>query len=151
MYQGTEFLSDRIEQKLALLGQLCDLGRRQVALIEAGDMAQLLKLLSAKQRLLAALQSLERELDPFRDEDPEARVWLSPAHRRKCAENTAACEELLRFIVEQERNSETRMRMRRDQAAARLDGAHSVAAAHRAYTAEEFPAPAAARLDLTQG
>jgi hypothetical protein len=149
MSQATEILSDRIEQKLALLGQLRDLGRRQAALIEAGDLTQLLKLLSAKQRLLAALQSVERELDPFRDEDPEKRVWMSPAHRQQCAQNAAACEELLCSIVEQERESEAQMKLRRDEAAARLDGAHSVAAAHRAYSAEEFPA--AGCLDLTQG
>ena len=61
MREATEILGDRIEQKLALLGQLRDLGRRQTALIETGDLTQLLKLLSAKQRLLAALQALERE------------------------------------------------------------------------------------------
>jgi hypothetical protein len=149
MPQATEILSDRIEQKLALLEQLRDLGRRQLALIEAGDLTRLLKLLSAKQRLLAALQSLERELDPFRSEDPEARVWTSPTHRQKCAQNAAACEELLRSIVEQERQSEAEMIVRRDEAAARLDGAHWVAAAHLAYSAEEFRT--AARLDLTQG
>src|SRR5574339_123250 len=138
MPQATEILRDRIEQKLALLEQLRDLGRRQLALIEAGDLTQLLKLLSAKQRLLAALQTLERELDPFRSEDPEARVWTSPAHRQKCAQNAAACEELLRSIVEQERQSEAQMIVRLDDSAARLEGAHSVAAAHRAYSAEEF-------------
>jgi hypothetical protein len=149
MSPSTEILSDRIDQKLALLEQLRDLGRRQAALIEAGDMTQLLKLLSAKQRLLQALHSLERDLDPFRGEDPQARVWSSPAHRKKCAENASACEELLRLIVEQERNCEEQMRLRRDEAAARLDEAHSVAAAHRAYAAEVTPA--AVRLDLTQG
>jgi hypothetical protein len=149
MSEATEILSDRIERKLALLGQLRDLGRRQAELIEAGDLTQLLKLLSAKQRLLAALQSLERELDPFRDEDPDARVWISPAHRQQCAKNAAACEEMLQSIVEQERHSENQMRLRRDEAAARLDGAHSVTAAHRAYAAEEFQA--SRRLDLTQG
>jgi hypothetical protein len=149
MQEATEILGDRIEQKLALLGQLRDLGGRQTALIEGGDLTQLLKLLSAKQRLLAALQALERELDPFRGEDPLARVWASPEHRQKCAKNAAACEDLLRSIVEQERQSETRMKLRRDEAAARLDGAHSVAAAHLAYRAGEFPA--AACLDITQG
>jgi len=149
MSQVTEFLSERIEQKLALLGQLRDLGQRQAGLIEIGDMTQLLKLLSAKQRLLAALQSLERELDPFRHEEPESRQWTSPAHRQRCAVNAAACEEMLRVIVDQERQSEAQMKLRRDEAAARLDGAGSVAAAHRAYVADQ--SPAATHLDLLQG
>jgi hypothetical protein len=149
MCQATEILNDRIEQKHALLVQLRDLGLRQNELIQAGDMTQLLKLLAAKQRLLAALVSLERELDPFRGEDPEARQWSSAEHRQRCAKNAAACEELLRSIVEQERKSEAHMKLRRDEAAARLHGAHSVSAAHQAYAAETIPA--SGQLDLTQG
>ena len=149
MPETTEILSERIEQKLALLSQLRDLGFHQAALIRAGDMTQLLKLLSAKQRLLAALQALERQLDPFRDDDPEARVWASAAHRQRCAEAAAACEALLRSIVEQERESESQMMRRRDEAAARLHGAQSAAEVHHAYAAESFCAPS--RLDLTQG
>ena len=53
-------------------------------------MTDLLKLLAAKQTVLDQLQQVERQLDPFRDEDPEARVWRSPADaplpgtRRRC-------------------------------------------------------------------
>lgn len=149
MPQATVLLTERMEQKLALLVQLRDLGLHQAALIGAGDMTQLLKLLAAKQRLLAALQSLERELDRFRSDDPEARVWTSLEHRRRCAETAAACEELLRTIVEQERQSESQMRLRREEAAVQLQGAHYVAEVHHAYLAE--PLPASSQLDLTQG
>jgi hypothetical protein len=149
MPQATALLTERMEQKRALLGQLRDLGLHQAALIGAGDMTQLLKLLAAKQRLLAALQSLERELDRFRGDDPETRMWTSPEHRRRCADTAAACEELLRAIVEQERQSESQMRLRREEAAVQLQGAHSAAEVHHAYLAEPFPA--SSQLDLTQG
>src|SRR4051812_15511589 len=102
MRHSTDILSERLEQKLELLSQLRDLGLHQAALIRAGDMTQLLKLLSAKQRLLAALQSLERALDPFRHEDPETRVWTSAAACQRSAQIAAECEELLRTIVEEE-------------------------------------------------
>ena len=146
---ATTLLTERIEQKLALLLQLRDLGLRQAALIESGDMTQLLKLLAAKQRLLAALQSVERELDRFRGDDPEARVWASPEHRRRCAETAAACEDLLRTIVEQERLSESQMRDRRERAAAQLQGAHYASEVHHAYLAETHNA--SSHLDLMQG
>jgi hypothetical protein len=149
MPQATQLLSERMEQKLALLAQLRDLGLHQAALIRAGDMTQLLRLLAAKHRLLAALQSLERDLDRFRAEDPERRDWESPEHRRRCADTAAACEELLRSIVEQERQSESQMIVRREEAAAQLEFARCAAEVHHAYLAEPFPATS--QLDLTQG
>jgi hypothetical protein len=149
MSQATELLAERMEQKLSLLLQLRDLGRHQSVLIDAGDFTQLLKLLSAKQRLIAALQTIERALDPFRGEDPDARIWASPARRQKCAEMADACEGQLRAIVEQERMSESQMAFRRDEAAARLEGAHSTAQVRHAYIAESLPT--SNQLDLTQG
>ena len=149
MYLATQLLTQRIEQKLALLAQLRDLGLHQAALIESGDMTQLLKLLAAKQRLLNALQSLERELDRFRNEDPQSREWASPDERRRCAENAAACEDLLRAIVQRERESESQMALRRAQTAAQLHGAHSAAEVHHAYLGK--PSSASSQLDLTQG
>jgi hypothetical protein len=151
MTQATALLTERMEQKLGLLAQLRDLGLHQAALIDAGDMTQLLKLLAAKQRLLAALQSLERELDRFRGDDPESRIWMSPEHRRRCADTAAACEELLRAVVEQERQSESQMRIRREDAAAQLEGTRCAAEVHHAYLAEPFHAHASSQLDLTQG
>jgi len=149
MPYSTDILTERMRQKLELLVQLRDLGLHQQVLIRSGDMTQLLKLLAAKQRLLSALQSLERGLDPFRDETPESRVWKSPAHRLRCAQMSSACEDLLRAIVEQERQSETQMTLRRDEAAARLEGAHFAAEVHRAYGQETPERPG--QLDLTQG
>ena len=149
MPQDTANLTERMEQKLALLGQLRELGVHQAALIGTGDMTQLLKLLAAKQRLLAVLQSLERELDRFRGDDPERRVWASPDHRQHCADTAAKCEALLRTIVEQERQSETQMRLRREEAAIQLQGIRSAAEVHHAYLAA--PVFVSSQLDLTQG
>jgi len=112
-------------------------------------MTQLLRLLAAKQRLLAAVQSVERHLEPFRNENPDERVWISPAHRRRCAETVAVCEELLRGIVEQERQSEIQMQRRREEAAMQLQGVHSAAEIRDAYLPEPSAAPG--QFDLTQG
>jgi flagellar biosynthesis/type III secretory pathway chaperone len=129
----TDTLADFVGQKHALLVQLRDLGRRQIESIDAGDIGQLLKILSAKQRLLAALQQIERGLDPFRNQDPERRTWRTADARRQCAQLAGNCEAILNEIMQQEKHSEEQMIMRRDEAASRLQGAHVAAEARGAY------------------
>jgi hypothetical protein len=146
---STAILSERIQQKHELLVQLRDTGLRQLELISSGDMNQLLKVLAAKQRMLGILQTVERALDPFRSEDPEKRIWRSPADRQKCAEMALCCESLLRAIVEQERQSESQMISRRNDAARRLRDIQDAAEIHRAYS--DDPAQLMGQLDLTQG
>jgi hypothetical protein len=148
MHSDTNILSQRIEQKLELLTQLRDLGQHQLALIRSCDMTQLLKLLAAKQRLLNALLTVERALDPFRDQDPEMRVWSSPVDRTRCAQSAARCEDLLAAIVQQERESQSHMTDRRDEVLAQFEAAGASALAHNAYAA---PTVRSHQLDLTQG
>ena len=73
----TDTLAELIEAKCRRLASLRELGRRQLALIEEGDMNALLDLLTTKQRSLIELQRIERALDPFRGENPDARRWRS--------------------------------------------------------------------------
>ena len=56
----TDILVQLIRAKHACLTQLRDMGRRQIELIEAGDLTALLDLLSVKQRPLADLQRVEQ-------------------------------------------------------------------------------------------
>jgi hypothetical protein len=129
----TDMLADLIRAKRTCLIQLRDMGRRQLELIDGGDMTTLLDLLAAKQRTLNQLQRVERALDPFRGQDPETRPWRSPDDRAACAEQLAQCEALLGEIVSQEKLSETQLVRRRDEAAARLQGAHLASHARGAY------------------
>ena len=145
----TAILSAHIQQKHELLVQLRDIGLRQLELIAAGDMNQLLRVLSAKQRLLGILQSIERSLDPFRSDDPARREWKSTGDRHKCAETVRSCEALLRTIVEQERKSESQMIVRRDEMARRLNAIQHAAEIHRAYAGDA--ASLVVQLDLSQG
>jgi hypothetical protein len=146
---STSTLSERIDQKHDLLVQLRDIGQRQLELIASGDMNQLLKILAAKHRLLGILQGVERSLDPFRSDDPDRRIWKSPADRQQCAEMAHRCEALLRTIVEQEREGESQMILRRNETARRLRDIQHAADIHRAYADES--APTAGQLDLSQG
>ena len=78
----TDVLAELIGKKLAVLEQLRGLSRRQSDLIADGDIQRLLAVLSAKQTLLAELQKLQQRLEPFRKQDPDARVWRIPAGSR---------------------------------------------------------------------
>jgi hypothetical protein len=137
----TDVLAQLVADKLECLSQLRALGVRQLEAIAADDLTALLRVLAGKQRLLARLQELEPALAPFRDQPPEARVWRDPADRQRCARMAELCAALLAELVEQERQSESRLLVRRDQAAAQLQGLHRRGEAQAAYRPEvDLPA-----------
>src|SRR4051812_19568135 len=129
----TNTLTQVLASKCELLVQLRQLGRQQSELIEAAELGQLLNLLAAKQRLLNGLQSVERQLDPFRAQSPDQRRWATNEDRQRCADLAAACEKLLAEVMESEKHGENRLSLRRDEAATRLQAAHFAARAHDAY------------------
>lgn len=131
----TERLARLIDDKLSCLLQLRDLGDRQQQLIEGGEMTQLLDLLATKQRFIGILQAIERDLTPFRGEDPQERVWPSPQDRSRCAERSARCNELLNELVGQEKANESLMQQRRHAVADRLHQVHAQSRASGAYRA----------------
>jgi hypothetical protein len=133
----TDHLFDLVARKCACLTELRELIRRQMELIDGGSMTRLLKVLAAKQHLLGTLQGIEQGLAPYRDQDPEARVWRSPARRAECAQQAARCQQLLHDIVTQEKDSAARMTRRRDAAASQLRATHAAARAHGAYQADK--------------
>jgi hypothetical protein len=147
MTLDTNNLAQRIAQKRDCLARLRDLGVRQIELVEQGDLGALLKVLAAKQHLIEMLQTLERELEPFHAQDPERRRWASAELRRQCADQAEECKQLLAEIVAQERQSESKLIARRDEAADRLNGVFAAGHARNAYAHE--PARGASMLDLT--
>ena len=132
----TDVLAELIRSKRECLVQLREMGRRQLELIDEGDMTGLLDVLTAKQRSLDKLQQIERSLDPFRDQDPAQRRWRTAEDRRLCTEQLEQCERLLAEIISQEKCSEGTLLKRRDEAANRLQSAHLAGQAREAYTAQ---------------
>lgn len=143
---ATDILAELIERKHRCLVQLRDAGRRQLELIEAGEMTALLDLLATKQGMLLALRKVERAMDPFRDQDPQARRWRSPEHRARCGEMLRECETLLGDIVTCEKYCEAALQQRRDATAVQLQGVQHAGRACGAYAHREQPA---GQLDLT--
>jgi len=145
----TDLMVELIGRKLACLEQLRDLSRRQADLIAEGNIQRLLSVLSAKQTLLADLQKTQQRLEPFRKQEPEARVWHSAQDRQRCRLMVERCETLLGAILVIEKRSEVEMAQRQDAARARLQSNHSSAEATRAYIRAAVPARGS--LDLSSG
>jgi hypothetical protein len=133
----TDRLSELIAAKLQVVQLLVGLARRQIELAEQAEMASLLKLLAAKQTVLDQLQRLERELDPYRDQDPERRVWRSPADRQRCQLQMDACGRALGEAMTLEKQGEAAMVRRRQAAAEALLHVQSAADAAAAYAVPE--------------
>lgn len=142
----TDLLADLIARKLACLVGLREMGRLQMELVREGEITRLLELLSTKQKAMAELQRIEKAMDPFRRQDPDARRWRTSETRSECARQLHECEALLGEIVEQEKQSEQELVRRRDEAAVRLQGAHAASQARGAYTATS--GAEGSRLDL---
>jgi hypothetical protein len=133
--RSTERLIELICKKHHVLRQLRDIGRRQMELVDGGDIAALLALLGAKQQLIAGLQTLEQELALYYAEDPDRRVWPSPQHRAACARQAAECNAFLEEIVSMEKVGAERMTERRNEVAEQLQQAHAATQVRSAYEA----------------
>jgi flagellar biosynthesis/type III secretory pathway chaperone len=142
----TDLLAALVGAKLKILELLAQLARKQLALADQGQTTDLLKLLAAKQTVLAQLQQVERRLDPFRSQDPETRVWRSQADRHRCQVHATRCDELLAETMRLEKQGEAAMLRRRDHAASALAGASAAADAQAAYAGPVLPTPAALHL-----
>ncbi|HTU26027.1 MAG TPA: hypothetical protein VMF30_11550 [Pirellulales bacterium] len=130
-------LSRLVSERYDCLRKLAQLGVWQLEAIHNHDMNRLLTLLAVKQRHLVDLQTLERQLDPFRRQDADERRWGSDGERQHCAHLAAESEKLLAQIVQQEVDSEQEMRKHHDTSAERLQAAHAAAMARGAYAAED--------------
>jgi hypothetical protein len=145
----TDVLAGLIARKLKCLRELHELAERQRGFVDGGEMTSLLKVLAVKQRLLESLQQIERELSAFRNQDPEARRWRTPADRLRCAEHLKACERLLAEIIEREKQCEHVMVRRRDEVVVQLQGTQMASRARSAYV--DLPPLPISQIDLTSG
>jgi hypothetical protein len=131
----TQQLAALVAAKHHVLKILVQLSERQVALIVAGEMTTLIKLLAAKQTVMTQLLTIEQELTPFRGEDPDHRVWHSPADRTACQAQADAANTLLAKALALEQQAETAMLGRRDAASAALAAVQTASDARAAYAA----------------
>ena len=129
----TDKLKKLMDVKHQCLVQLRDLGAKQCQLIGQNDMGLLLKLLVLKQQAITKLQAVEKKLDPYREESPEDRIWRTSADRAQCATVAQTCRDLLDEVVRMEKTNESRMVIKRDETASKLQQAHAANRAREAY------------------
>lgn len=135
----TDQLSDLLMRKQQLLMQLERLALRQAELVAGDDWTGLVKLLSAKQKLLATLRETEAALEPFRHDDPQSRVWRSDEARTLAARLVEGASEILTRVLRLEKDAEQELVRRRDLTATRLDQMDRASEARGAY-APKIPA-----------
>lgn len=134
--QPTEQLAALIERKHRVLGQLREMGGRQMDLVQRRDTASLLTLLAAKQGMIGVLQGVERELTPFYAEAPDERRWATADARARCAAQAAECNAILREIVQLEKESTEQMASHRNRIAEQLQQIHAAMDVRNAYEAQ---------------
>jgi hypothetical protein len=96
-------------------------------------MADLMRLLAAKQQLILALQTIERDLAPYHHDDPDARLWASEGDRARCAADAEHCRRLIQEVMTLEQAGERQLTLRRDEAAGQLNAAHTGSRIRAAY------------------
>jgi hypothetical protein len=133
----TAQLAALIDSKHQVLVQLRAVGARQTDLVASGDVGSLLKLLAAKQQLIARLQELERDLKPYYAGDPDQRVWRSPEDRARCAKQAHECNQLLEEVVRIEKIGADKMNQRKNEVAEQLQQVHAAAHVRNAYQAQQ--------------
>ena len=137
----TDILTQLINDKHDVLSRLHELCIRQLRLVSARDSIALLEMFTAKQNLLDQLQSLEKRLDPFREDDPDQREWRQLEDRLACRKIAEANAKLLADVTALEKQALSELEASRDQIANRIDDAHNGARARAAYAAQSVNTP----------
>ena len=130
---NTDLLVERLIQKRDVLSQLRQLADHQTRMVGDGDVSKLMSLLATKQKLLNGLRNVETSLDPFRDEDPDRRVWRSAADRQAARDIAKECNRLLDEVKKNDQNDTTELINRRDAASSALKGLQGASRARSAY------------------
>ncbi len=137
----TRRLAALVKQKRALLEQLQQLCQRQAETIDRADAERLLRILTAKHKLLSSLQQVERELDPYRQQDPQSRQWPSEAEREACRSDAQVCESLWNEIIDLEERCGGELKRQREAVAEQLAQVRGQSHARSAYLNTPVPAP----------
>jgi len=142
----TRQLARLLEQRRLALEQLRSVCRKQLQALEDADTSRLLRLLVAKQKVITTLQSVEKELDPFRTEDPDQRRWDDLELRDRCRDDLEQADRLWAEIMSVESACEEKLQQRRTETAERLATVGRVTEARTAYLG--CSGPSLNRLDL---
>jgi len=143
----TQQLSALIERQWNILSALRVLALQQVDCLGAEEGEMLLSMIARKQPLIEELLLIQRQLGPYRGQDPEQRTWQDESARACCQAMQASCENLHQEIVRLESMALGELEMNRNAVAAQLQDCRDATLATSAYTADTVLSESS--LDLT--
>jgi hypothetical protein len=139
-HASTDRLAELLCRKLQVLEEVLSISNAQREIVSRDEVDSLMELLAAKQTLLDQMHSLQTALAPYRDEDPQQRVWHSPRRREQTQQVAARCEAILAEIMQIEKECEQQLVARRNEVAADLKAADLAERARDAYAPSLSPA-----------
>ncbi len=113
MMNGRE-LSELVDQRYDALAELLEATQLQQAAIEAGQMTELMRLLSRKQPPLNRLTAVAERIREASADDPHSRYWENEAERRRCRQRQDECEKMHVELLALEAACETQLTESRD-------------------------------------
>lgn len=129
---STERLAQLVHQKATLVRELHKLVSKQQQMIREQEV-DLIPLLAVKQRVLEALNDVDRTMDPFRQQDPDQRQWLSVEARTHCRDEAEQCEALFRQVLMIENDCTLTLQKQQQKTREQLQGVALAGQASRAY------------------
>lgn len=110
-----------IERRWEILDHLLSISRLQMMAIEQGQMSELMRLLSEKQKPLNQLVELGGLLDVANADDPEQRCWDSNDIREQCRKQQEECEKMNLELLAIEAECESKLCQNREDLRRRLE------------------------------
>lgn len=142
-------LSGLIQQRWEILHRLLEISRKQMHAIESGQMSDLMRILSEKQRPLNDLFAIADQLRVAMDDDPERRHWSTASSRQRCREQQNECEQMHLELLAIEAECESNLSRNRQQVQERLAKVDAGWQAASGYAESSPSATTGGRLDLS--
>ncbi|MBL8889771.1 MAG: hypothetical protein JNL67_07310 [Planctomycetaceae bacterium] len=143
----TERLAHLVHQKSILVRELHKLVSKQQTMIRNQEV-DLIPLLAVKQRVLETLNEVDRAMDPFRQQDPDRRIWKSTEVRNACRDEADQCESLFRQVLLIENDCSMVLQQQQQKTREQLQGAVAAGQVSRAYQQNQTSGTSQHRLDL---
>jgi hypothetical protein len=130
---GTKKLQELGSLKLHLLRSARELSIQQFEVMQSDDVSTLLTVLSRKSELLDTLRTLQKDLDPYREQQPEDRHWDSEEERLACRKTFEEIDRLLEELTQMDNQALEQMTKQRDAMASQIAQFATAEAVHNAY------------------
>ncbi len=138
-----------IQQRWEILDQLLSISRLQMTAIERGQMSELMRLLSEKQKPLNKLIELGNQIGVASADDSEDRYWDSNDIREQCRRQQDDCEKMNLELLAIEAECESKLSQNRDELRERLERVDSGWQAVSGYADHALHATSGGSLDLS--